>query len=79
MQDFLMVLDYNKLIGFNCSEAVNLAPTQWIDQHSKAVEEYRKNGNVHKVSFPIEWLIVKIMMNVKDYSFSNVHLQDVFY
>ena len=74
-----MVLDYIKLLGFNCSEAVNLAPTQWIDQHSNAVEEYRKNGNVHKVSFPIEWLIVKIMMNVIDYSFSNVHLQDVFY
>jgi histone demethylase JARID1 len=36
-------------LGLNCSEAVNVAPTQWFQEYEKAVNLYRKQGNVKKV------------------------------
>jgi histone demethylase JARID1 len=62
------------LKGLNCSEAVNIAPTQWLNEYGKAVDLYRKHGNCRKVSFPLEWLLVKIIKNISTTKFSKNHL-----
>lgn len=49
------------LLGLNCSEAVNIAPVHWLDEYEVAVDEYRKNGNHRRISFPLDWLLIKIV------------------
>jgi hypothetical protein len=63
--------------GLNCSEAVNIAPTQWLAEHAKAVELYRRHGNCRKVSFPLEWLVIKILTKIDQTHFSQPHLEQV--
>ncbi|CAK91109.1 unnamed protein product (macronuclear) [Paramecium tetraurelia] len=42
--------------GFNCSEAVNIAPSQWLDEYDRASAEYRMDGNLKKVIFDLNCL-----------------------
>lgn len=56
--------------GLNCSEAVNIAPVNWLDEYDKAIEEYRTVGNVKKVSFPLEWILVRIASAADSLKFS---------
>ncbi|CAK77676.1 unnamed protein product (macronuclear) [Paramecium tetraurelia] len=56
--------------GFNCSEAVNVAPTQWLDEYERASTEYRMDGNLKKVSFPLEWLLTKVVLMADQVKFT---------
>ena len=52
--------------GFNISEAVNIATYDWIEYAEMAVEDYRREGNFKKVSFPYEWLVVENVRKMQD-------------
>ncbi|CAD8120268.1 unnamed protein product [Paramecium sonneborni] len=56
--------------GFNCSEAVNVAPTQWLDEFDRASTEYRMDGNLKKISFPLEWLLTKVVLMADQVQFT---------
>ncbi|CAD8122726.1 unnamed protein product [Paramecium sonneborni] len=64
--------------GFNCSEAVNVAPTQWLKEFDKAIQEYRMNGNLKKVSFPLEWLLCKVILMSEVVKFTQQSWQKLF-
>ncbi|KAM3137744.1 hypothetical protein pb186bvf_010164 [Paramecium bursaria] len=63
--------------GFNCSEAVNIAPVQWLDEYDKAVQEYRENGNFKKVCFPLEWILIELIQKREqaqmDFGWTKIH------
>lgn len=57
---------------------MNIAPVNWLDEYDKAIEEYRTVGNVKKVainkkikvSFPLEWILVRIASAADSLKFS---------
>ncbi|EFJ42973.1 hypothetical protein VOLCADRAFT_66478, partial [Volvox carteri f. nagariensis] len=44
--------------GFNCAEAVNFAPADWLPYGSAAVREYRQQGR--RSTFSFDDLLVRI-------------------
>ncbi|CAD8197841.1 unnamed protein product [Paramecium octaurelia] len=64
--------------GLNCSEAVNVAPTQWLKEFDRATQEYRMDGNLKKVSFPLEWLLCKVALMVDEIRFTKKSWQKLF-
>ena len=63
--------------GFNCSEAVNIANIEWLKFYRNAVKDHAKNGFLKKISFPVEWLLIQLILNIESTTFSNEVLTKV--
>jgi hypothetical protein len=47
--------------GFNCAEAVNLISDKWFKNYKEAVEDYAVKGFYKTISFPLDWLVLRLI------------------
>ena len=56
--------------GFNFSEAVNIAPSEWLNTYKIAIKDYSQFGYLKKTPFTLDWLLLEVYFNLRWSKFS---------
>ena len=64
--------------GFNITEAVNIAPIDWLPMGKQAIDDYAQSNFTKKASFPHEWIVIENIRLSEQNNFSISTREKVF-